>query len=507
MQHLSKAGGPALVLAVDGVRIGQSEFIRDIEDLSCADFGTSLRIVIAVDDSVAERLVLNSTGRNASAIGRRGTRVSIGRLNDEEFSEATRIIQTGRAEIMKGGEFSFEFRVPWVLRAVMSEIVSKPQYGDPKLSALIPPFLGLDLLDHARAHVNDDEQRRRIRGIAAAVIDDAQDASRPISLVLHSIATFVLRRETLRQHLEHAEIEALIEQGYVKTIFLDSATPALVVRTPELLAIEAAAVLAVDLVQRAQDDSVRAAEWLCATAASIPLGDIVAAQALIDASKITNKFPMDLIRGLINSPPKQQSVSPGTKMTLHWPSRGLINLTFLEGGAMEAEAGGHRMVLPPEPGEEEHTAYSDIYGWLILSHLAGQTLLVEYEETRHARVDPGILLLVGTCPLVLCLPDSDTMLRRIRIHDVPDHGSIICHRSGIVEPITLSIFNFLSTEGENAESWVQEVARQRSLPLLMRTDIALRQLTELADTEIAKFARHMREDVIRPGTNDFPPVH
>ena len=501
--RLSNTEGPALVLAVDGVGLSRSNFSKDINDLSSQAFGSSLRIVVALDDTVADRLRRNSTGRNASAIGRRAVRVPVRPFDDQEFAEAVRVLWDRGAEIMRGGKFSPEFRLPWVLRAVMFEIVSRPQYVDKTLAASIPPFLGLDLIAHARKHLSDDEHRRLVRAMAEAVIAEAQDRSRPISLILVSIAIFVLRRRTLRRFLEYAEIEKLIELGYLRPVFYDFATSVLVVRTPELLASEAADVLAFELIQRAQSDSASAAEWLSKAAGSVPLGDIIAAQALVTAAR-AGSLPLNLITCLINSPPQQQSVPLGTRMAMYFPASGVMNVTFQEGGVIEVEAHGRRHMLTPEPGDEEHTTYSDFHSWLILSHLGGWRLAMEDEEGRLECIDPVVLLEVGACPIVLHRPNTDVKSQGMLIHDISNHSSIVCHKAGIVEPITLSILKFLSTEGKSAERWVEEAASRASLPLLVRIDIALRELSESARTEKSTFAHRMLNNVVRPALTSHP---
>ena len=141
-----------------------------------------------------------------------------------------------RVGIMKGGQSSEEFRLPWVLRAVVSNIVSQPQYADESLAAAIPPIMGIDLIGHARDRFGDDELRRLFRATAQAAIEDAQDQRRPISLILESIAVYVVRRQTLRKFLEHTEIEDLIERGCLRPVLHESGTDILVVRLPELLA-------------------------------------------------------------------------------------------------------------------------------------------------------------------------------------------------------------------------------------------------------------------------------
>jgi hypothetical protein len=87
----------------------------------------------------------------------------------------------------------------------------------------------------------------------------------------------------------------------------------------------------------------------------------------------------------------------------------------------------------------------------ILSHVAAYPLTLVDEQGRLERVDPAILLEVGACPIVLRRPGNDVEMNGLLLHDLPDHSSIVCHESGIVEPITLSILRFLGSEGERAQ--------------------------------------------------------
>ena len=110
-------------------------------------------------------------------------------------------------------------------------------------------------------------------------------------------------------------------------------------------------------------------------------------------------------------------------------------------------------------------------------------------DLEHAPTDPAILLEVGACPIVLRRPTSVPGLDAVLTHEVPGHGSIVCHKAGIVEPVTLSIFRFLISEGLASEDWLGQAVRQGSLPLLARIDIALRVVSETADHETSAFAR------------------
>jgi Type I restriction enzyme R protein N terminus (HSDR_N) len=69
LSQLSRAQGPALVLAVDGVGPDHDRLRCELEDLSSPSFGPQLRLVVTADDAVAKQLVLHPNGRQASAIG------------------------------------------------------------------------------------------------------------------------------------------------------------------------------------------------------------------------------------------------------------------------------------------------------------------------------------------------------------------------------------------------------------------------------------------------------
>lgn len=506
LMRLSRNNGPALVIAIDGIGLRHDEFRRDIEDLTSQVFGPAVRFVVAMDDTIAERLVVNSTGRKATPIGRRSVRVPVGPLDDREFRHALRVLDDHRAGIMTGGQSAPELRLPWILRAVMSEIVSRPQYANQNLAASMPPLLGLDLIAHARRQFTNDELRRQFRAVAEAVIADSSNRRRPISLILESLAVYVVRRASLRQLLDASEIAQMIEQGYLRPIMHESGTPILVVRIPELAASEAADLFAIELAERARVDAEKAANWLSGEAANLPLGDVVAAQALYDAA-MRHGLPFNLITALINSPPQQQTVKPGTKAAIHMPGAGPLNMVFREHGVIEIQTGGRRELIEPEPDEREHITYSDFHSWLILSHLAGVPFAIESEEGQLGRVDPAILLEVGTCSIVLQRPGADSHRNGVLTHDLPGHGSMVCHKAGIVEPITYSILRFLGSEWERAEEWIEEAVQRDSLPLLMRIDIALRQLSGSADVDKARFARHALDDMIRPAMSQFPHLH
>ncbi|MGD0105922.1 MAG: type I restriction enzyme HsdR N-terminal domain-containing protein [Rhodopila sp.] len=506
--RLSKAGGPALVLAIDGLGAERDDPHRDIEDLTSVAFGEGIQVVAALDDVIAERVTLNSTGRNASAIGRRADRVKLGLLDNDEFAQARAVLWENGLAVIAGAESAEELRVPWVLRAAGACYEESPRRRDENLAAGIPPLLGLELIVHAREQFTDDELRRLFRGVAEAAIADASDRKRPVGLILQSLAVFVVRRKTLRNSLEAAEIDVLIDRALLRPYQPPSGEPLLIARHSELLASEIADLLGRELATRAQKDPTQAADWIAGAAANFPLGDVVAAQAILDATMRHGGLPIQVIVALLETPPQRHAVKPGTRTAVYFPGIGSFDMTFREGGSIDVEVSGRRHVIEADPDEEAPCFYGDYHPWLILSHLAGKPFIWGSDlEDRAARVDPMLLLEVGSCPTVLRLPGGTPGLASLPIHDIPGVGSIVCHEAGIVEPITWSIFRFLITEGKGAEDWVQEAVKRESLPLLARIDIALRSVALTAAPRVAPWAQQALETCVRPALLALPPLH
>ena len=495
--RLSKTKGPALVLALDGLGPEDEKSRRDLEDLSSSTFGRNLKIVVAVDDAVVDKLTMHPRGRQASAIGRRvDAQISLGLLDDDEFEKAAEVLWDHRLAIMHGGRFAAELRVPWIIRALGAQYAPRDGEARKNRAAVLPAQLGLDLVGHTRERFTDHELRRLFREVAKAVVADAEDRKRPIGLMLQSLATFVVRRKTLRQFLEADEIESLVTRGYLKPILHNSGEAVLFVRLPELLASEAADILASDLEGRARKDPAEAAEWLASLSSRLPLGDIIAARSFVDAAGRSG-VPLNVVAALIETPPKMVPINPGTKAVLHMPGVGMIDVTFQADGSMVAEVDGKRETITADPDDDGQGLMSNFQPWLILSHLAGQRMAIERED-KMQRVDYSLLIEVGTCPYLLRRPDTDFVGRGVPTHQIPGYGEVVCHAAGIVEPITLSLFKMLSSETDAAEGWLHAAVERNSLAMLCRLDIALREIAKLGDTAKRDWAKQMLEQLIAP---------
>jgi hypothetical protein len=499
LRLVSHATGPALVLAVDGVGPDHEAIRRELEDLTAGTFGPQLRLVVTADDAVAKKLMEHPSGRQASALGRRvGVQIAFGLLDDDEFEQAANALWDRRMAFQHGAASAQELRVPWMLRALGGRYA--PGTGDPPDRAVVlPALLSLDLIGHARERFVDEELRRQFSEVARAVLLDAEDAGLPLVLKLEAMATFVVRRATLRRHLDLADIESLLSRGLLKPAIHESHVPVLYVRLPEFLASEASLVLGDTLLERAHKDAEEAARWLVSVTSRIPLGDIIAAHAFIDASQGTRGVPFDVIRALSDRPPEWQPIRAGTRAVMHVPNIGMMEVTFGEDGSFTAEIDGKRQKIEGDPSEPPGLL-GDYHPWLILSHLAGQRIVYGSEPKR---LDLELLGLVGSCKHVLRRPDKFLEGNGVLTHQVSGYGEVVCHAAGIVEPITFSLFKMLSREGPDHEEWIERALATKSLALLARTDIALRETAKLLDPVKRSWAGRMLNERLGPALGEL----
>jgi hypothetical protein len=499
LKNLSQSDGPRLTIVIDGVGLDLAKSREEIVDLTSPTFGARLSVVVELDDACAEAAVLNSTRRQASAIGRRAARVRVGPLDGEEFASACEALARQRLVMRSGAQSSPELRLPWVLRAIGSRLLPQPHEGDADLAIGIPPLLSVDLIQLTRIAF-EQEIRISFRAIAAAALEDAEDLKRPISLILESMGAYVVRRKTLKKHLAYAELERLREQGYIRPILHESGEDVFVARVPELVACEAAWVVAGKIAERVGQSPEETAGRLSATAANLPLGDIVAAQAIVDVAMQGQDIPFNLIASLMERSPRKEALKEGSRLAMHLPGAGTLHMTVRAGGVSAKTNQGVEHFIAFDPADSLNVTYADVHAWLILSHLAGVPCEIwkNGSDDDHQRLDPWILLEVSKCPMILRRPSADPSMSAVLTHDVDGHGLFVCRQAGIVEPITLSLFRFLSAEGRNADEWIQTAVACGSLPMLARLDIALREISSLADTSIAAFAKEALEQRVHP---------
>lgn len=506
LMQLSRSGQDLkLVLALDGVDPRDRDALAEIEALSSGNFGDGLRLIATFDDSAVHRIIESKGGRDRSPIGRRAARVDLDRLSDAEFGAACRMMREMRIILMHGARSARELRFPWALRMRVWHIMQSEKFGNPEWGVTLGPMMGLETIAHARAAFPSQELRQRFHEIARAVFDDARSRKRPVALTLQSMGVFMVRKKKLAKRLSNREIEELVENGYLKPAMQPSGEPVLIVRIPELLASELAAVVAGEL-SRSEWDPVDAAAWLVGASSNLPLGDVIIAQAMWDASRGGFALSLELVAELAQITPSLQTVQPGARFATYQPGVGLVDFTVADDGSLLVEANGRQSRIELGPDETPGEVYKDFHSWMILSHLAMVPSVVSIDGVDQ-RIDAAILLDVASAPIILRSVGPELEFNAVRVHDVSGVGSIVCHVEGIVEPITFALFEFLYREGRAAEEFIYEAFALNSLPLLARLQIALQHLSDMEAGDKSDFAREILDGQLKAALEAMPELH
>lgn len=506
LRQLSKVEGPALVLALDGPTPGNAELRKDIDELGSASYDKNLRLVISVDTDAAG-YILSPNMRKESALGRAAEVVEVLPLNDGEFEKALKLLwKQHYVGLMKGADKAREMRSPSILRALIAPWADDPRHLGGKSFIVLPPLLSLNLIAYARRMFPQEQLRTRLGRVAAALLHDATLQTRPVRLVLEAFGAFLVQRETLERYLKSGDIDALVADGVLKPRLHVTGVPVFSVRLPELLASELALRLADELTKRYAQSANDAASWLTETASKLPLGDLIGAQAIWDALNGDSPIRPDLLNAFLKVPPRLEPMVPGGVYSVGLPGGTSATIEPRSDGSVLLTADGEQSVLHPEKGEDLGEMIADMGAWLLMSHLVSTPVRFQDSDGSVLRADPWFLLELATCGQILRGPQNDPKDNLLLVHNVPGHGSVLCHKAGIVEPVTLAIYNLLASDWSGKTEWLQDALSRQSFALLMRLFSAVSELGS-GNTAESAWARTILKTAIKPALDKFPLLH
>ncbi len=504
LEQLGATKGPQLVIAIDDLGLEHDGIRRELEALSAQSMGSKLKFVIEADTSVVDRLWFGEMRRKNTVFARRGERIAVERLDDDEFQNALKVLERAGVTFMSGADKAEEYRQPWLLRSMAASVVGEPEMAEGKV-AVLPPLLSLDLFRYTRGHFIQDELAEQAATFARAVLHDHARDDRPYDVRLRSMHTFMVRKAIMRDHADTTDTAIMVRSGLIGTVLDDQNRAVFTGRIPEMIASELSRQIADELVDRMGDEESDrdAADWLVGITARLPLGDVIGAHALIDLVHLSAEAPgisIAFMNQLLQRTPSIRPIKPGTKAVMWMPSVGQLDMFTRPDGVTVLKKPGWGKGIELPAGEGGVT-YADLDAWLILSHLASVRIgaLALGEDRIVGMIDPAILALVGTSAIPLRRVPDDLERSSIHAHDGPGGASLVCRDDGIIEPITFSLLRFLERELDNADEWLEEACEAGSAPLLNRISQALSQLSRMnPDGKTAEWARPWLDKSINP---------
>lgn len=456
--------GPALLLAIDDVEPG-TPMAADLEELASLRPGNKLNVILTTDR--AERLVTAPNGRSQTAVGNRAKVIEIGPLRLEEFQSAQRALTNHKIHFQQGAEYTEDYRAPWILRTIYDDATRNPRHQDPDSALILPPALGLELVDAAcQSYANQADLLRGYRVIARCSLADT--GAKSAELALAASNGFVVRQDALSEEARHAVTE-LKSKGAVRSYRHPGSEDVVVPTIPAAFLSELADATGDELARRAAVDPKEAGTWLGNRLDAVYLGDLVGAQAIRCMAEKTGGFSSGIIEGLLAIEPMEAPIENAVFATAA-PDGQLIHLKIEGTKAWLSNRHGDITGESIDLVEDRPHILGNTTAWMILGQLARLPTAIVGDDNQ--RMDAWILLNIGQCPFPLLRANKERLGHLV--HDLGDHGRVLCHDQGPIEAATQAMADLFSRPWEHADEWVDAAIETGSLPLLHRLNIALR---------------------------------
>jgi hypothetical protein len=491
LRGISHRGPFRLILAIDDP--DPEGMGAEIDALSSRAFGNRIQLVLSCSTGVMGSFLKSRSGRQYTPFGDAADRMELGLLDDGEFHAALNVLHDLRIDFMQGADRSVEYRNPWILRSIAADIKDHPNHADETISAGIPSLPGLRVMEWAERRLQDqDEIRNTYIAFALAVLDDIAKPDTTFTTGL--LSAFICRRATLAPHFSDAMIQQAVSRGELKLDFLPGDVRVAVAQVPEFAALAISRQLAKRLLHGLDEDVAGNVDSLVNVCSRIGvLGDVIGAHALMEAARERGSLPLPVLTALLGRPPRKEGFAPGSQLRMIMEDR-VVDLEVGTRGELYLIApNGERKSLEADmDGSDAMTA--DLTPWQILSYFAAMPIqVVKDHATTLGWIDTHILETIAACPMLLRTPEPG--LESILTHRMAD-GVVVCHKQGIVEPITLSLFYAAADDRQRGEYLTDAALSSDSAAFLMRMYIALGKVAELVDEDRRQWATSLKNRIL-----------
>jgi len=396
---------------------------EDIEELiSLLHPESPLSVVLSMDETALVEAKTTPGRPTCSAIGRIAKVIQLNPLDDDEFEAACKLLyENYSACFHHGAQFNQDFRVPRFLRLITGALSHSGKAFTEKDTQVrcIPSVTSFLIFESWRQFIVNPELEGVFQDLAKAYILDKVNRLDDPTITLMSHGKGHVLQTTAEELLGHDRLSKLLLQGHIGFVRGPHGKVLILPKIPEFLAAAAAYIISDDCLSLSREkDFENAYSMLVEESDHFPYGDLVGARAILEISKRDKALAHDFIVRLLQDEPKQSRLTEGSRVQMYFEDAGEINVYFGKG--------------TNEPVTD------NIHPWLILSQLSSYAVLA-YEDS----VDPqlNVLATIGSYPQILIRP-YPAPLKRVsgyHVHEIPGHGSVLCHKSGIIEPITYAM--------------------------------------------------------------------
>ncbi|HBO1155192.1 hypothetical protein [Pseudomonas aeruginosa] len=461
LQSLRRDQEMKLVILIDDYRSTSETSQKELEDLVGIAQSGGFSVVIAIDDALTGSVINSRKGRSLSPLGRMSKRVTVGPLQDDEFEGAVLAAKCHKVRMIHGSFRSDDYRRPWIFRSVISNAKRWTDGAKVRVTEA-PPLLGVDFIHYVREQYDDFTLRHHFHELAIVTLDDYLRAYHSGNMETEAATTFLLSSEAAKG-LPTESKQYLVGCGALKQRFYQEA-PIFRIGLYEMLVSELASVIAGRLKDQVQLGVETAVVWLMNVAEALPMGEIIAARAIVTTLQ-SGLDPMPFYRELLAQKPIRGVSSPKTRFAIK-----TVDLPP-EGAGDSAELDGL------SPGY-----YSDnILPWITLSHVLAAHPLRTEEIGFFLQL--FILMEMAKSEVTLRRPGNITASCELFSHEMNDGTFVPAWSAGIVEPVTYAIFKTFRARPSLGDAWMTMLKTMDSAHLLARTYTVLIELMRLGGAQ------------------------
>jgi hypothetical protein len=443
----------------------KSEIIELIDIFKGANHHT----LYSIDEFNYKRIAFVENRQYKTIIGDQSKLIQLEELNDEEYKTANGLLLNKyKVAIEHGGHYSPEYRELRILRHLVTLYQGEFEEGQCKKIDAIP---NLDLLIAIAANKTYTKQIHDLyRKITFCFFAESDLRKKDADLSIMASGSGAITTNTFKKNFPD-DFSHLIKSSIVVFREIRNGMTIIYPKLQELIAFHSIYLVKEIMIQEREKSTTELCKILTETITPIPYCDIVGNGVLMKLASV-NEVDLfsNLVQELLKRPPQLEKIGKGTK-----------TLTYVEGV-------GH-IQMNFEDDMDEGGFVSDFLPYAILSQLAAYPLVfignAEYSEYAF-----HIYLLneVGSNKEFLRRADVRSLhnMKPIECFNWDGVGFMVSEYEGIIEPFVQSIQKCFLKIPTEIERLYERAFEDNNFNLLYRIYLALRPLTNNANSELAE---------------------
>lgn len=478
-----------LAIIIDGWTAGISGTLKeDVDELiNFLQPDLPISVLLCMDDTAFQEIETTPGRATCSAIGRNAKVTQLNPLDDNEFESVCQLFydkfQTG---FHHGAQYNLDYRIPRLLR-LLADIVNQDESEafvnkDYSKINVLPSVTNFLIFESWDQYISHPEVEGFFQDLARAYILDRDSRINDPALSMMSHGKGHIVRETAEEAIGHDKLNKMREQGHIGIVRGPNGKILILPKIPEFLATAASYVIAAECLAIANRDGFdEAYSSLIKQSDSFPYGDVVGARAILEISEKDYDLANNISIRLLEDEPEVSRLSEGSRVLMYFEEVGQVNVYFGK-------------------GTDEHVI-GNIQPWNILSQIYSYAI-----RLSQSSVDSQLMVMarVGSYPRTLLRPYPSSIRQNpgFHVHEMTEHGSVLCHQSGIIEPITFAIQCGFYNIPKDMLRLCVFAKEQKLFFLAHRLNMAALSVEKCVDGEVATTSKEAQK-ILRPIVRDF----